>query len=318
MKIALIGATGNVGRKILEILPKRGFLITPECFASKHSYLGKVEVRPLSEISFKNYDVAIFASTDEVSKQYVPLALKHCKVIDTSPFFRLNTEVPLIVSPVNGKLLDKNSGFACVANCLASPLAIALKPCLDVGAVKAASITTMQSTSGAGKLPMEELLKQSEKFLQEGYQNLTSIHFDRQIAFNVILQVGSFKEDGYTGEELKIAAETNKILGINIPLSVTAIRVPIFNSHTISITVDFEEEVDLEKLKNAFKLNQNIKFCEAEEYITAIEAVNREELFINRLRRDLTLKTRVNFVTVSDNLVRGAGLDAVEILQLIS
>jgi aspartate-semialdehyde dehydrogenase len=318
MKIALIGASGNVGRKILEVLPKRRFKQTPECFASNYSDLNGIAVKPLSSIDFTNYDVAIFSSTDEIAEEYIPLALKACKVIDTSQFFRLNQDVPLVVAPVNGSIIKKRTRLACVANCLASPLSIALKSCLEVSDIKNAIITTMQSTSGAGRLPMEELCTQSEQFLKDNSKILDSSHFKRQIAFNVIPQVGSFGEEGFTSEEQKIALETNKILGTQIPFLVMAIRVPIFNCHTISVVVDFEKEVELNALKEAFKNNKYIKFCETEEYFTPIQAVGREELFVNRLRKDPQLNNRLTFLTVSDNLIRGAALDAVEILELMT
>ena len=325
MNIAIVGATGNVGRKILEVLEKRNFSIdslylvaSSKSAGSKLKFKGKeIEVENLETFDFSKANITFFSAGGKISEQYVPIAAQHSIVIDNSSFFRMDPDVPLIVPQVNSHHI-KNMKKNVIANpnCSTAQLVIVLKPLHDLFKIKRVIISTYQSTSGAGKAPMDELIEQTKYFLEN--KKIVSKNFTKQIAFNAIPHIDTFVDDGYTKEELKMVNETKKILDKNIELTATCVRIPVLISHAESINIEFEKEFNLEKISEALNLADGCKVIDDRKdggYITPIEAAGKNETFISRIRKDNSTKKSVNLWCVSDNLLRGAALNAVEIAE---
>ena len=325
MNIAIVGATGNVGRKILEVLEKKNFSIDDIYFVassksagSKLKFKGKeIEVENLETFDFSKANITFFSAGGKISEQYVPIAAQHSIVIDNSSFFRMDPDVPLIVPQVNSHHI-KNMKKNVIANpnCSTAQLVIVLKPLHDLFKIKRVIISTYQSTSGAGKAPMDELIEQTKYFLEN--KKIVSKNFTKQIAFNAIPHIDTFINDGYTKEELKMVNETKKILDKNIELTATCVRIPVLISHAESINIEFEKEFNLEKISEALNLADGCKVIDDRKdggYITPIEAAGKNETFISRIRKDNSNKKAVNLWCVSDNLLRGAALNAVEIAE---
>lgn len=323
-KIAIIGATGNVGRKLIELFRARN-KINPNTlilFASskskglqlnfnENSYV----VQDVAHYNFKDCYLAIFATESDVSKHYIPKALDAgAKVIDASSAYRLDPNVPLIVPPVNGNLVTNKHQLFAHANCLASPIAVVLKPLHDYATATRVNASTYQSTSGAGKGPMDELYQQT-KSVYDGisYENK---HFPRQIAFNTIPQVGKILEDGFSYEEFKIIKEVQKIISDSIAIVATSVRVPVMIGHGISLTIEFANKIELQTVKEILSSSPGIKLSQ-NEYTTPVEVVGNDDVFVGRIRRDPTVFNGILLWLVSDNLHRGAALDAVEISEKI-
>ncbi len=325
MNIAIVGATGNVGRKILEVLEKRNFSIdslylvaSSKSAGSKLKFKGKeIEVENLETFDFSKANITFFSAGGKISEQYVPIAAQHSIVIDNSSFFRMDPDVPLIVPQVNSHHI-KNMKKNVIANpnCSTAQLVIVLKPLHDLFKIKRVIISTYQSTSGAGKAPMDELIEQTKYFLEN--KKIVSKNFTKQIAFNAIPHIDTFINDGYTKEELKMVNETKKILDKNIELTATCVRIPVLISHAESINIEFEKEFNLEKISEALNLADGCKVIDDRKdggYITPVEAAGKNETFISRIRKDNSNKKAVNLWCVSDNLLRGAALNAVEIAE---
>jgi aspartate-semialdehyde dehydrogenase len=325
MNIAIVGATGNVGRKILEVLEKRNFSIdslylvaSSKSAGSKLKFKGKeIEVENLETFDFSKANITFFSAGGKISEQYVPIAAQHSIVIDNSSFFRMDPDVPLIVPQVNSHHI-KNMKKNVIANpnCSTAQLVIVLKPLHDLFKIKRVIISTYQSTSGAGKAPMDELIEQTKYFLEN--KKIVSKNFTKQIAFNAIPHIDTFVDDGYTKEELKMVNETKKILDKNIELTATCVRIPVLISHAESINIEFEKEFNLEKISEALNLADGCKVIDDRKdggYITPVEAAGKNETFISRIRKDNSNKKAVNLWCVSDNLLRGAALNAVEIAE---
>ena len=325
MNIAIVGATGNVGRKILEVLEKRNFSIdslylvaSSKSAGSKLKFKGKeIEVKNLETFDFSKANITFFSAGGKISEQYVPIAAQHSIVIDNSSFFRMDPDVPLIVPQVNSHHI-KNMKKNVIANpnCSTAQLVIVLKPLHDLFKIKRVIISTYQSTSGAGKAPMDELIEQTKYFLEN--KKIVSKNFTKQIAFNAIPHIDTFVDDGYTKEELKMVNETKKILDKNIELTATCVRIPVLISHAESINIEFEKEFNLEKISEALNLADGCKVIDDRKdggYITPVEAAGKNETFISRIRKDNSNKKAVNLWCVSDNLLRGAALNAVEIAE---
>jgi aspartate-semialdehyde dehydrogenase len=325
MNIAIVGATGNVGRKILEVLEKKNFLIdnlylvaSSKSAGSKLKFKGReIEVENLETFDFSKSDIAFFSAGGKISEKYAPIAAKNSVVIDNSSFFRMDPDVPLIVPQVNSdeiKNIKKN--IIANPNCSTAQLVIILKPLHDLFKIKRVVISTYQSTSGAGKMPMDELIEQTKLSLEN--KKIVSKNFTKQIAFNAIPHIDSFGDDGYTKEELKMANETKKILDQNIQLTATCVRIPVLISHAESINIEFEKEFSLEKISEALKKADGCEVVDERKdggYITPIESAGKNETFISRIRKDNSNKNSVNLWCVSDNLLRGAALNAVEIAE---
>lgn len=321
-KIAIIGATGNVGRKIIEILLQRKST-SPQSltlFASANS-AGKTltvqshpyQINDTAKCNFGDYQLVLFATDSDISKQYIPLALKAgCTVLDSSSAYRLSEEVPLIVPPVNSYLINKNQSLYATANCLASPISVVIKPLHDKWGVSRIIASTYQSTSGAGKDPMDELFTHTADYLKG--QKQESKHFSRPIPFNVIPQVDRFRDDHFTNEEYKIIREVQKIVSTDIKVLATSVRVPVGVGHAISLSVELHQPATLEEFRKTLQSSPGIEIS-SNHFTTPREAEGKDAVFVGRLRKDPTVANGFALWTVSDNLRRGAALDTVELAE---
>ncbi len=327
MNIAIVGATGNVGRKTLEVLEKKGltlgnlYLVASSKSAGKKIHFqGKdIVVSELENFDFSKVKIAFFAAGGKISEKFAEKAAKHCLVIDNSSFFRMDPDVPLIVPQVNSDALNNiKKNIIANPNCSTAQLVIALKPLHDLFVIKRIVVSTYQSVSGAGKASMDELIKQT-KLALEG-KDIKSENFTKPIAFNAIPHIDVFSEDGYTKEELKMRNETKKILDDKIDLTATCVRLPISVSHSESVNIQFEKSFSLEQIKKALNSFDGCKVIDERidgGYSTPLEAEGKDETFISRIREDKTAKNGLNLWIVSDNLLRGAALNAVEIAETL-
>ena len=325
MNLAIVGATGNVGRKILEVLEKKNFPIDNLYFVassksagSKLKFKGKeIEVQNLETFDFSKANITFFSAGGKISEQYAPIAAQQSVVIDNSSFFRMDPDVPLIVPQVNSNdIKNMKKNIIANPNCSTAQLVIILKPLHDLFKIKRVIISTYQSTSGAGKAPMDELLEQTKLSLEN--KKIVSKNFTKQIAFNAIPHIDTFGDEGYTKEELKMINETKKILDKNIEITATCVRIPVLVSHAESINIEFENEFTIEKIRNALNSAEGCVVIDERKdggYITPLEAEGKNETFISRIRKDNSNNKAVNLWCVSDNLLRGAALNAVEIAE---
>ena len=325
MNIAIVGATGNVGRKIIEILERKNFSVTnlyllasSKSSGSKIIFKDKeIEVSNLENFDFSKADITFFSAGGKISEKYVPTAAKHTVVIDNSSYFRMDPDVPLIVPQVNSKeIINMKKNIIANPNCSTAQLVIVLKNLNDTFKIKRLVISTYQSTSGAGKKPMDELLNQTKKALES--KEIKSENFTKQIAFNAIPHIDKFSTDGYTKEEIKMIQESNKILGSNIDITATCVRIPVLVSHAESVNVEFENEAPIDKVIEILNQSPGCKVIDDRNdggYITPVEAEGKNETFISRIRKDNSKKNAINMWIVSDNLLRGAALNAVEIAE---
>ena len=325
MNIAIVGATGNVGRKIIEVLEKKNFSIdnlylvaSSKSAGSKLKFNGKeIKVENLETFDFSKAKITFFSAGGKISEKYAPIAAKHSVVIDNSSYFRMDPDVPLIVPQVNSndlKNLKKN--IIANPNCSTAQLVLILKPLHDLFNIKRVVISTYQSTSGAGKKPMDELLEQTQLSLDN--KEIRSKNFTKQIAFNAIPHIDMFVDDGYTKEEVKMINETKKILDKKIELTATCVRIPVLVSHAESLNIEFEKSFTLEKISEVLSNTDGCKVVDERKdggYITPVEAEGKDDTFISRIRKDNSKKNTINLWCVSDNLLRGAALNAVEIAE---
>ena len=326
MNIAIVGATGNVGRKIIEVLEKKNlpiselFLIaSSKSEGKKINYKGKEHsVIDLEKFDFSKVKIAFFAAGSAIAEKWAHLAAEKTIVIDNSKFFRKDPDIPLIVPEVNSNELVnvKNKNIIANANCSVIPLVVALKPLHDLYIVKRIVVSTYQSVSGAGKAPMDELLSQTQEYFNN--KNLKSKYFTKQIAFNIIPHIDSFLENGYTKEEQKTTDEVKKILDKKIKITSTCVRIPVLVSHSLSVNVEFDKKYNLEEIRNVLSTSPGCKVIDEQKdggYITPVEAENKYETFISRIRKDDSQPNTINLWIVSDNLLKGAALNAVEIAE---
>ena len=325
MNITIVGATGNVGRKIIEVLENKNFpadnlylVASSKSAGLKLKFKGKeIKVENLETFDFSKGNITFFSAGGEISKKYVPLAAKHSTVIDNSSHFRMDPDVPLIVPQVNSNDLKKiKKNIIANPNCSTAQLVIVLKPLHDLFKIKRVVISTYQSTSGGGKAPMDELVEQTKLSLEN--KKINSKNFTKQIAFNAIPHIDVFADEGYTKEEVKMIDETKKILDNKIELTATCVRIPVMVSHAESLNIEFEKQFTLEKIREALDNADGCKVIDERKdggYITPIEAEGKNETFISRIRIDNSNKNTVNLWCVSDNLLRGAALNAVEIAE---
>ena len=285
---------------------------------SKLKFRGKeIEVENLETFDFSKSNIAFFSAGGKISEKYAPLAAKHSTVIDNSSHFRMDPDVPLIVPQVNSNdLKNIKKNIIANPNCSTAQLVIVLKPLHDLFKIKRVVISTYQSTSGGGKEPMDELTEQTKLSLKN--KKINSKNFTKQIAFNAIPHIDVFVDEGYTKEELKMVNETKKILDKKIELTATCVRIPVMVSHAESLNIEFEKTFTLEKIREALDGAEGCKVIDERKdggYITPIEAEGKNETFISRIRKDNTAKNAANLWIVSDNLLRGASLNAVEIAE---
>ena len=326
MNIAIVGATGNVGRKLIEVLEKKNFPIS-ELFlvasskseGKKINYSGKEHtVTALEKFDFSKVKITFFAAGSSIAEKWAHIAAEKTIVIDNSKFFRKDPEIPLIVPEVNSKELVhvKNKNIIANANCSVIPLVVVLKPLHDLYNVKRIVVSTYQSVSGAGKDAMDELASQTQEFFQN--KELKPKYFTKQIAFNAIPHIDSFLEDGYTKEEQKTNDEVKKILDNKIKITSTCVRIPVMVSHSLSVNVEFNKKYNLNEIKNVLSTSPGCKLVDEHKdggYITPVDAENKFETFISRIREDKSQPNTINLWIVSDNLLKGAALNAVEIAE---
>tara|TARA_B100002052_G_scaffold235612_1_gene218977 strand:- start:134 stop:1129 length:996 start_codon:yes stop_codon:yes gene_type:complete len=325
MNIGIVGATGNVGRKIIEVLEKKNFPIDNLYFVASSKSAGtklkfrdkEIEVENLENFDFSKCKITFFSAGAKISEKFVPLAAKKSIVIDNSSYFRMDPDVPLIVPQVNSSdLKNIKKNIIANPNCSTAQLVIVLKPLHDLFKIKRVVISTYQSTSGAGKAPMDELVEQTKLSLEN--KKISSKNFTKQIAFNAIPHIDVFVDDGYTKEELKMVNETKKILDNKIELTATCVRIPVMVSHAESLNIEFEKPFVLEKIVKALDSAEGCKVIDDRKdggYITPVEAEGKNETFISRIRKDNSNKNAINLWCVSDNLLRGAALNSVEIAE---
>ena len=327
MNIAIVGATGNVGRKTLEVLEKKDLSIDNLYLVASSKSVGKkivfkkkeYEVLDLQNFDFSKVKIAFFAAGGKISEKFAEKVAKSCLVIDNSSYYRMDPDVPLVVPQVNPEALNKiKKNIIANPNCSTAQLVIALKPLHDLFVIKRIVVSTYQSVSGGGKAPMNELVEQT-KLVLEG-KKVKSKNFTKQIAFNAIPHIDIFSDDGYTKEEIKMKNEIKKILDNKIDLTATCVRLPISVSHSESVNIQFEKSFSLEEVRGAL---DNFEGCKVIDercdggYSTPLEAEGRYETFISRIREDKTVKNGLNLWIVSDNLLRGAALNAVEIAEAL-
>ena len=327
MNIAIVGATGNVGRKVLEVLERKNlpiseiFLVASARSAgSKINFKGKdIEVENLETFDFSKAKITFFAAGGKISEAYASKAANHSIVIDNSSFYRMDPDVPLIVPQVNAdELKNIKKNIIANPNCSTAQLVLPLKPIHDLFKIKRVVVATYQSVSGGGKAPMDELVEQTKLALEN--KKIESKNFTKQISFNLIPHIDDFADDGYTKEELKMTNETKKILDQNIELSATCVRVPVLVSHSEAVNLELEKEFTIDQIKECLEKMEGCKVIDERKdggYSTPLEATGKDETFISRIREDKTKKNCLNMWIVSDNLLRGAALNAVEIAETL-
>jgi len=330
-RVVVVGATGNVGREILNILAERQFPADEVAAVASSRSTGDVidfgdsgkelKVQNIEHFDFSGWDMALFAAGSEVSKIYVPrAAAAGCTVIDNSSLYRMDPDVPLIVPEVNPEAISGYVKKNIIANpnCSTAQLVVALKPLHDAATIKRVVVATYQSVSGAGKAGMDELFEQSRNIFV-GDSNEPR-HFTKQIAFNVIPHIDSFLDDGSTKEEWKMVVETKKILGSSIKLTATCVRVPVFVGHSEAVNVEFENEISADEARTILREAPGVMLVDKREdggYVTPIEAVGEYATYVSRVREDSTVENGLSLWVVSDNLRKGAALNAVQIAELL-
>ena len=328
MNIAIVGATGNVGRKLLEVIEKLNFEFSELYLIASDKSIGKkitfknktYSIVGLSDFDFSKVKIAFFSAGSAIAEKWAPIAAKKTIIIDNSKYFRMDKDIPLVVPEVNADNLKnyKNKNIIANANCSTIQLVLVLKPLHDQFKIKRVIVSTYQSVSGAGNAHMNELEEQSKKVLDK--QKVNSKNFTKQIAFNVIPHIDTFMEDRYTKEEWKMTVETKKILDQNIPISATCVRVPVFVGHSESVNVEFNSEVNAKKIRECLEKAPGCKVVdEAKDggYITPVESSGKFLTYISRIRDDNTQTNSINMWVVSDNLLKGAALNAVQIANLL-
>ena len=329
-KIAVVGATGNVGREVLSILDERGFPAEEIiALASRRSQGTEVScgdqtlrVQALDNYDFTGTDIAIMSAGGDLSKKLAPqIAAKGCVVIDNSSAFRYDPDVPLIVPEVNADAITGYSKKNIIANpnCSTAQMVVALKPLHDRARIKRVVVSTYQSVSGSGKEAMDELWLQTKGMYVPGQERDPEI-YPKQIAFNVIPHIDTFMEDGTTKEEWKMVVETKKIVDPKIKVTATCVRVPVFVGHSEAINIEFEEHLDEDEAREILREAPGILVVDKREdggYTTPVECVGDYATFISRIRQDSTIDNGINLWCVSDNLRKGAALNAVQIAELL-
>ena len=328
MNIAIVGATGNVGRKLLEVIEKLNFkfselylIASDKSIGKKINFKGKTySIVGLNDFDFSKVKIVFFSAGSAIAEKWAPIAAKKAIVIDNSKHFRMVKDVPLVVPEVNADTLInyKNRNIIANANCSTIQLVLVLKPLHDKFKIKRVIVSTYQSVSGAGNVHMNELEEQSKKILNK--QKVTSENFTKQIAFNVIPHIDSFMDDRYTKEEWKMTVETKKILDAGISLSATCVRVPVFIGHAESVNVEFNSEVNAKKIRECLEKAPGCKVIDETKdggYITPTESSGDFLTYISRIRDDSTQKNSINMWVVSDNLLKGAALNAVQIANVL-
>ncbi|HOA48093.1 MAG: hypothetical protein RL702_1426 [Pseudomonadota bacterium] len=330
-RVVVVGATGNVGREMLNVLAEREFPIEElAAVASSRSTGDEIEfgetgkmlkVRNIEHFDFAGWDIALFSAGSDVAKVHAPrAAAAGCVVIDNSSFWRMDPDVPLIVPEVNPDAIAgyKVKNIIANPNCSTAQMVVALKPLHDAAKIRRVVVATYQSVSGAGKQGMDELFEQSRNiFVGDSSE---PVKFTKQIAFNVIPHIDSFLDDGSTKEEWKMVVETKKILGAKIRVHATCVRVPVFVGHSEALNIEFEDELSAEQAQDILREAPGVMLVDKREdggYVTPVECVGDGATFVSRVREDPTVDNGLALWCVSDNLRKGAALNAVQIAELL-
>jgi aspartate-semialdehyde dehydrogenase len=330
-RVVVAGATGNVGREMLNILAEREFPADEVVALASSRSAGdvidfgetgkKLTVRNIEHFDWSGWDMALFAIGSAATSKYAPIAAAAgCVVIDNSSLYRMDPDVPLIVPEVNAHAIDgyRKKNIIANPNCSTAQMVVALKPLHDVAKIKRVVVATYQSVSGAGKAGMDELFEQSRNIFVGDPAEPRK--FTKQIAFNVIPHIDDFLDDGSTKEEWKMVVETKKILDPKIKVTATCVRVPVFVGHSEAINIEFEEEISAAKAKSILREAPGIMLIDKHEdggYVTPIECVGEYATFVSRVREDPTVDSGLSLWCVSDNLRKGAALNAVQIAELL-
>ena len=329
-KVAVVGATGNVGREILNILAERHFPIDKIVALASRRSLGTelsfgdqiLSTKDLEQFDFSGWDIALFAVGSEATKLHAPRAAKAgCVVIDNSSLYRYDPDVPLIVPEVNADAIFGYSKKNIIANpnCSTAQMVVALKPLHDRATIKRVVVSTYQSVSGSGKEAIDELWNQTKGMYVPGQEVAPKV-YPKQIAFNVIPHIDVFMEDGTTKEEWKMVAETKKIIDPKIKVTATCVRVPVFVGHSEAINIEFEEFLDEDEARDILREAPGLMVIDKREdggYVSPVECVGDFATFVSRIRQDSTLENGLNLWCVSDNLRKGAALNAVQIAEVL-
>ncbi|RWB16218.1 aspartate-semialdehyde dehydrogenase [Mesorhizobium sp.] len=328
-KVVVVGATGNVGREMLNILDERGFPASEVvALASRRSQGTEVsfgdrtlKVKALDTYDFSDTDICVMSAGGNVSKEWSPkIGKQGCVVIDNSSAFRYDPDVPLIVPEVNPDAIEQFSRKNIIANpnCSTAQLVVALKPLHDVATIKRVVVATYQSVSGAGKEGMDELFTQTRAVFVADQVDVKK--FTKRIAFNVIPHIDVFLDDGFTKEEWKMVAETKKMLDPKIKLTATCVRVPVFIGHSEAVNIEFEKPITADEAREILRDAPGCQVLDKREnggYITPLESAGEDATFISRIREDSTIDNGLSMWVVSDNLRKGAALNAVQIAELL-
>ncbi|PRX09689.1 UNVERIFIED_ORG: aspartate semialdehyde dehydrogenase [Martelella mediterranea] len=328
-KIAVAGATGNVGREMLSILAERGFPADEVVALASSRSVGKevsfgdktLKVKNLENYDFSDTDICLMSAGGSISQKWSPkIGAQGCVVIDNSSAWRYDSEVPLIVPEVNPDAVEGFTKRNIIANpnCSTAQLVVALKPLHDAATIKRVVVSTYQSVSGAGKDGMDELFNQTRAvFVADPIENKK---FTKRIAFNVIPHIDVFMEDGYTKEEWKVLAETKKMLDPKIKVTCTAVRVPVFIGHGEAVNLEFEKEITADEARDILREAPGCLVVDKHEdggYVTPVECAGEDVTYISRIREDATVENGLALWVVSDNLRKGAALNAVQIAELL-
>jgi len=326
-KVAVVGATGNVGREMLNILAERAFpadevvaLASRRSLGTEVSYGDKtLKTKTLDNYDFSDTDIALMSAGGDISKEWSPkIGAQGCVVIDNSSAWRYDADVPLVVPEVNPGAVDGFRKKMIIANpnCSTAQLVVALKPLHDLFVIKRVVVATYQSVSGAGKEGMDELFTQTRAvFVTDPIENKK---FPKRIAFNVIPHIDVFMEDGYTKEEWKMMVETKKILDPKIKLTATCVRVPVFVGHSEAVNIEFEKPVTADEARDILRSAPGCLVVDKHEpggYVTPIDAAGEDATYISRIREDITVENGLSMWIVSDNLRKGAALNAIQIAE---
>ena len=328
-KVVVVGATGNVGREMLNILAERQFPVDEIAALASRRSLGTevsfgdktLKTKDLDTFDFTGWDMALFAIGSDATKQYAPKAAgAGCLVIDNSSLYRYDPQVPLIVPEVNPQAIEGYREKMIIANpnCSTAQMVVALKPLHDRAKIKRVVVSTYQSVSGSGKEGIDELWDQT-KSMYNPTDDKPAKKFTKQIAFNVIPHIDVFMEDGSTKEEWKMVAETKKIVDPTIKVTATCVRVPVFVGHSEAVNIEFEDFLDEDEARDILREAPGVMVIDKREdggYVTPVECVGDFATFISRIRQDSTIENGLNLWCVSDNLRKGAALNAVQIAEL--
>ncbi len=330
-KVAVVGATGAVGREMLHILAERNFPVSEVvALASGRSAGGDVSfgdddvltVQELSRYDFKGTDICLSSAGGKISAEFAPRAAKAgCVVIDNTSHFRMDPDVPLVVPEVNAEAIAgyKKRNIIANPNCSTIQMLVALKPLHDAARIRRIVVSTYQSVSGAGKEAMDELFSQTRAiFVNDALKQEV---FTKQIAFNAIPQIDVFMEDGGTKEEWKMVAETKKILDPGIKVSATCVRVPVFICHSESVNVEFESPLSADDARALLKKSKGVTVIDnpsEERFVTQVECTGEDAVFVSRIRDDISVENGLNMWIVADNLRKGAALNAVQIAEILA